>query len=115
MTSNAWRLLVELPPRLEPEGAEEQLAGVAEALEGLGLPLDFVRRLQAALGQALHQPRPPLARPALRLRVWGPRTGAPGKAAPGAVDLNWGFFLVEKGADEAGRRTIELYLYRDGG
>lgn len=107
-TDQNWLTLGELDLPADDTGSAVS-GWLARTLDGLNLPPDLLDKLNRAIQGAAG--RDADGSP-LRLVVYASPENP-------AVSHNWGFFLIEKfdalAARSGGpRRTIELYLYREG-
>ena len=110
MTNQQWRtvaaLTQEVAAAFEPALAER----LAAAIHELHVPASVLEQMQrsasAAVGRAFQDPTTRL----VDVTILAPAIGA----APGWAPRSWGFFLVDRGCEDAAQHHIDVFVYPDG-
>lgn len=110
MDESAWKVLADLELWAELGHSLVFGAWVVERLSAGAVPEAVSGRVEQAISSALQGRAACPGTERVRLTLLTPLPMGPGTARSG-----WGFFLVEKPADDADPYRIEVFLYQEGG
>jgi hypothetical protein len=110
MTEQGWRAVLTITLEI-CTGADQTLAAhLATAVQALDVPSSVLERLRQALTTAMHRAfqrdGTRLVRVTMSTRVIQPQAMR--------TSCSWGFFLVERTAEDTQHQQIEVFLYPDG-
>jgi hypothetical protein len=110
MDENAWKVLADLELWGEVGHSLAFGAWVVECLRASAVPEGVSIRVEQAISSALQSRSTCVDTQRVRLTLLTPPPTVPTSAGSG-----WGFFLVEKPADQVQPYRIEVFLYRENG